>query len=371
MNGVRRVLQTLRGHRELNLDIVGRRRVWFTLSGVLIVLSLVGLFVRGLNFSIDFEGGAVFSYKTREDLTVQEVEGVLAEEGIEGGTVQIIGGDEVTVRVGRLDPDRQSTVVSALAEQAGIGAEEVSISNVSPTWGSQISRKALQGLVIFLILVTIYISFRFEWKMALSTLVALFHDLTITAGIYTLTGRQVTPETVIAILTILGYSIYDGVVIFDKVKENADNLGLVSREGYSRVANHSLNQVFMRSVNTSLTTLLPIGALLLFGGETLKDFAFALFIGILVGGYSSPFVATPLLALLKEREPKYTQIRTRLEGRSLRGARPVPARLETATVSATAAPAAATPAASAARPGGSPSRPRRTAPKRKPKRRRR
>ena len=165
---------------------------------------------------------------------------------------------------------------------------------------------------------TIYITLRFEWKMAIGALAALAHDLVITAGIYALVGREVTPETVIAILTILGYSLYDDVVIFDKIKENTESEAAVARDTYAGVANASLNQTLMRSVNTSLVVLLPIGALLLYGGTTLKDFAFALFVGVASGTYSSIFVAAPILTLLKENEPRYQQIRLRAEARAAR-----------------------------------------------------
>jgi preprotein translocase subunit SecF len=183
------------------------------------------------------------------------------------------------------------------------------------------------GLLIFLVLVTLYITVRFELKMAAGALVAMIHDIIITAGIYALVGREVTPETVIAFLTILGFSLYDTVVIYDKIKENTESAAAVARETYSGVVNNSLNQVFMRSVNTSLVVMLPIGSLLLFGGETLKDFAFALFIGVITGAYSSIYVAAPLLALFKEREPRYQQIRARALARSARpGLRPAPSR---------------------------------------------
>jgi preprotein translocase subunit SecF len=215
--------------------------------------------------------------------------------------------------------DERARLLSELANQAGIGTDEIVINDVGPTWGSQISSKAIKGLIIFLILVTLYISFRFEWKMAVSALTALAHDLIITAGIYALVGREVTPETVIAILTILGYSLYDTVVIFDRVKENTESLALVARDGYSSVVNLSLNETLMRSVNTSLVVLLPIASLLLFGGQTLKDFAFALFIGVASGTYSSIFIAAPMLALLKEREPRYAQMRLRAARAASRG----------------------------------------------------
>ena len=216
----------------------------------------------------------------------------------------------------------------ALARVAGVPADQINQQDVGPTWGSTISKKAIEGLIIFLILVTLYISFRFEPKMAGGALVALAHDLIITAGIYALVGRQVSPASVIAILTILGYSLYDTVVIFDKIKENTtDAPAMVARETYSGMVNVSLNQTLMRSVNTSLVVLLPIGSLLLFGGQTLKDFAFALFVGVASGTYSSIFVAAPVLTILKEREPRYQQIRQRAAVRAQKpGLRVVPAR---------------------------------------------
>jgi preprotein translocase subunit SecF len=169
----------------------------------------------------------------------------------------------------------------------------------------------LQGLIVVLLAITLYIAFRFEWKMAIGAQVAMVHDVVITAGVYALVGREVTPATVIAILTILGFSLYDTVVIYDKIKENTESPVLLAKDTYGGVVNHSLNQVFMRSVNTSLVVLFPIVSLLLFGGNTLKDFAFAMLIGVLTGAYSSIFVAAPLLAFLKEREPRYQQLRAR------------------------------------------------------------
>jgi len=272
---------------------------------------------------------------------------------------------------------------AALARRAGISVNDINGQEVSATWGSTISRKALVALIVFLLLVSVYIALRFEWKMAAGALVALAHDLIITAGIYALVGREVTPETVIAILTILGYSLYDTVVIFDKVKENTETASLVAREGYSNVVNMSLNQTLMRSVNTSLVVLFPIGALLLFGGATLKDFAFALFIGVASGTYSSIFIAAPALALLKEQEPRYQSIRARAEARTARpGLRAVPAgrglredrrELEPAGVSARPGeertPASgATPAGTRTRSGG---QKKKKKPQGKPKRRRR
>ncbi|HXJ65078.1 MAG TPA: protein translocase subunit SecF, partial [Actinomycetota bacterium] len=229
------------------------------------------------------------------------------------------GVDASKVVAKEIGGDERARLLSQLGDKSGIGTDEIVINDVGPTWGAQISSKALKGLIIFLVLVTLYISFRFEWKMGVSALTALAHDLIITAGIYALVGRLVTPETVIAILTILGYSLYDTVVIFDRVKENTESLALVARDGYSSVVNLSLNETLMRSVNTSLVVLLPILSLLLFGGDTLKDFAFALFIGVASGTYSSIFIAAPMLALLKEREPRYAQMRARAVRAQTRG----------------------------------------------------
>jgi len=318
-------LETFRGHKLPNFDIVGHRRRWFAFSGVLIALSLIGFLGIGLKYSIDFEGGALISYRDSRGLTAGEVQATLAEFDRPGAEVQVVGGGEITIRTASLNElgTGRTELLNALADQAGIVPEEVSVQDVGPTWGGQISRKALQGLLIFLVLVSIYVAFRFEWKMTLAAQAALFHDLIITAGIYGLVGREVTPATVIAILTILGYSLYDTVVIFDRIKEHTVNTAMIAKESYAGVVSISLNETFMRSVNTSLATLFPITALLLFGGTTLKDFAFALFVGVLSGAYSSLFVASPLLAVLKEREPRYRQVRARIEARRAAGRAPL------------------------------------------------
>jgi preprotein translocase subunit SecF len=311
---IRQAVGLFRGQREFRLDLVGKRRIWFTLSGVVVVLSVIGLVGPGLNLGIDFTGGALLDYRNEAGASVEEIRGVLAREGHPDAIVQQTGQGEVRVRTESLGADR-AEVLNALAAQAGIEPADISVQDIGPKWGQQISAKALQGLLIFLVAVSIYISFRFEWKMALSALVAMVHDLTVTAGIYALIGLEVTPETVIAILTILGYSLYDTVVIFDKIQENTESVALVSRETYAGTVNLSLNQVFMRSVNTTLVALLPIGALMLFGGETLRSFAFALFIGMLAGAYSSIFLGAPLVAVLKEREPRLAEIKDRAERR--------------------------------------------------------
>lgn len=317
---IREVLARFRGQREFHADIIGRRRIWFLLSGAVVAISAFALFIPGPNLGIDFTGGAILELDNRAGATADEVRDEMARLGREGAVVQLVADEQdktITVRTESLGSERPE-ILEGLAALAGVEPSNISVQDIGPKWGRQISAKAIQALVIFLVVVVLYISFRFEWKMAIAAIVALFHDLVITFGVYALTGREVTPEAVIAILTILGYSLYDTVVIFDKVKENTESLSLVSRETYAGTVNLSLNQVLMRSVNTSLVVLFPVGALMLFGGETLQNFAFALFVGIVVGTYSSIFVASPLLAVLKEREPRLAQIRSRAERRETR-----------------------------------------------------
>jgi preprotein translocase subunit SecF len=316
---LRRGIALFRGQRQFHLDLVGKRRIWFAIAAVAMAISVAGLLLRGLNLGIDFEGGALLNYRNQAGAAVEEIRATLAREGHPDAVVQLTGEGEVRVRTESLGEDR-GELLEALAAEAGIEAGDVSVVDIGPKWGQQISSKALQGLLIFLVAVSIYISFRFEWKMAVSALVALVHDVVVTAGVYALAGLEVTPETVIALLTILGYSLYDTVVIFDKIRENAANPAMVARETYAGTVNISLNQVFMRSVNTTLVALFPLGALLIFGGETLQSFAFALFVGMLAGSYSSVFLGAPLVAWLKEREPRLAQLRERAERRDARPA---------------------------------------------------
>ena len=306
---LKHAIATYRGHTVPHFRIIERRRLWFALSGIVILLSLLGIFVRHFNLSIDFKGGQEITYTFVTPVTADDVESTLRTNGVNDAEVQIVNGTSVSIRGQSLTANttEADTLLDDLATQAGIDRTDISGTDVGPTWGKEISRKALIGLVVVLIGIMLYITFRFEWKMAIGAMVALAHDILITAGVYALTGREVTPETVIAILTILGFSLYDTVVIYDKIKENTESTALVSRYGYAGVVNMSMNQVLMRSVNTSLVVLMPILSLLLIGGSTLKDFAFAMFIGVLTGAYSSIFVAAPVPAVLRE-EPRYRQL---------------------------------------------------------------
>ena len=314
---------------ESNIDFIGRSKIWLTVSVVVVAVSLVGLFGRGLNLGLEFEGGTALTVPTEKQVAAEDVEAALASFDIGAPEVQLStspgGGREIRVRTEEIaDQNTILAVKTALARLAGQtnasgepDPDAVAENSVGPSWGRQVSNKALRGLIVFLILVSLYISFiRFEWRMAVGALAALFHDLLWTAGIYTLAGIEVTPATVIALLTLMGFSLYDTVVVFDKVRENQETLTAASRMTYGEMVNRSLNQVLVRSINTSLSSVLPVAGLLfvgvyLFKADTLKDLAVAMFIGTLVSTYSSIFVASPLLAWLKEKEPRFQQLRAR------------------------------------------------------------
>jgi preprotein translocase subunit SecF len=310
-------------HGETSYDIVGRRRLWFTISGVLVLISLVSLVVPGLNFGIDFKGGAVFRVQPTHAVTEAQVRGAVGPvaevvQVTEDNPVQVIVQTEVVPQ------PEVARIRTELAKVAGVQVNAVSTSTVGSKWGSTVSRKAVIALLAFLVAVTLYVSLRMEFKMAVAALVALLHDLIITAGIYALARFEVTPATVIALLTILGYSLYDTVVVFDKVRENTGSLTAMSRTTYSQATNLAVNQTMMRSLNTSLASLLPILGLLLvgsylLGAETLKDLALALFVGVAAGAYSSIFIAPPLVAMWKEKEPRYAQLRARVERLAAQG----------------------------------------------------
>ena len=311
-------------HGDTHIHFVRGLKRWAIVSSVVIILGLLSLWQRGLNLGIDFEGGVVWEVPAG-DVSVSEAQDALADNGLDGLTIQTLTAeDEVRLRVEAEPVDdaaEAQAVTQELAELTGSDLEDVSLNAVGPSWGEEISRKALRALVVFLVLITIYITLRFELRMAIPTLVALIHDVLVTIGVYSLVGFEVTPATVIAVLTILGFSIYDGIVVFDKVDENTKMVGPTHGLTYSGMVDLSLNQVLMRSLNTSITALLPVASLLILGSfvlgaTTLQEFALALLIGLFSGAYSSLFIASPLLAVLKEREPKYRDIRRRIEGKA-------------------------------------------------------
>jgi len=306
---------------EVSYDFIGKAKTWYAVSAVLLLISIGALLFRGLDYGIEFEGGAVFIADAPGGTVSQARDAVLGS-GVEVGepTVTQLGGDSIRVETQALEPEPSAVVREALADALGIAPDEVQRQLVGPSWGGEITNKAVTGLIVFLVLVSIYLAMTFEWKMALAAIVALVHDVTITAGIYALVGFEVTPATVVGLLTILGYSLYDTVVVFDKVRENTRGILSSNRWTYAQAANLAVNQTLVRSINTSIVALLPVlgllvGGVFLVGAGALNDLALVLLVGMAVGAYSSIFIATPFLVQLKEREPTIKAQRARVLAR--------------------------------------------------------
>jgi preprotein translocase subunit SecF len=295
---------------EAGIDFVGLRKRWFIISAVALLLSLGALGVRQLNLGIEFVGGLGLQAPNPAGADIGEVRSALEAVGVLDSTIQFLeDGAAVRVTTGELEPPTQSNAADALATVTGSDRAEMSIDSVGPTFGALVARRALQALVVFLGAVVLFISWRLEFKMAVAGLVALLHDLIITVGVYAMTGFPVTPATVVAVLVVLGYSLYDTVVVFDKVEELVE---LQEEKTYSEIVNQGMNSVLARSLATSLTSLLPVGSILfvgvfILGAPTLRDFALALFVGIAAGTYSSIFVASPVLAAWKEKEEEWIE----------------------------------------------------------------
>ncbi len=301
---------------KTKFDFVGISKTTLKVSLALVVLSVLMVLVRPFNLSVDFTGGVIVAVPNNSGATVEEYRADLRSVGFGDARVQVSSEGFVTVQTESLDPEEQIELVSVVASTAEADVHQVNVDAVGPTFGAEMTKSAIKALAVFLVVVSLFMTWRFEWKMAIAALAALVFDLTVTAGLYALIGFVVTPATVIAVLTILGYSLYDTVVVYEKVKENEHDLR--TKTTISNIVNLSVNQVLMRSINTSLTSLLPVGSLLLvgvlaIGGETLKEFALALFIGITIGTYSSIFVSAPILAMWKETEPEWERQRRRVE----------------------------------------------------------
>jgi preprotein translocase subunit SecF len=318
------------GHRlytgEVSYDFIGHRRRWYIVSAVLIGVSILALLLRGLDFGIEFKGGADFKAATTVTAqTVDSMKEALRNSGVpnlDDSTVNTIGNNQIRVQTRTLDPTEEVPKVrAAIAEEVGINPDQVAYSLIGASWGGQITERALIALGVFLALVALVIGIYFrDVKMSAAALIALGHDLILTIGIYALVGFTVTPATLIGVLTILGYSLYDTVVVFDKVRENVRDLRSSTARTYSEAANLAVNQVLVRSINTTIIGVLPVLALLFAGavilGEgPLKDLALALFVGMVSGAYSSIFIATPLLAQMKEREPDMKKLAARVRAR--------------------------------------------------------
>ncbi|MEZ5126425.1 MAG: protein translocase subunit SecF [Thermoleophilia bacterium] len=309
--------------RVYSFDFTGHKRWWFAISGAIILIGLASLFIRGggnplhgLNYGLEFKEGTRIAVAFVNEPEMADVRQVVSDAGY--GTAQIQGTENVAgsglagyqIQTETLTPDQQSALRQALDEAFGIadkdGTEVFQLELVGASFGRQVITSSLEAMAIALVLIVVYVAIRFKWQFAVGAIAAEIHDLLIVVGVYSLTGREVTTATIAAVLTILGYSLYDTVIIYDRIRENEPRL---SRRPYGEIVNVSLAQTLTRSMNTTLTTLLPVLCLLFFGGDTLKDFAFALLIGILSGAYSSIFIASPITTLLKEREPQQRRIK--------------------------------------------------------------
>jgi len=337
---------------DFDIDFVGKRKLWFAISSVLVVVCLAGLLLRGLNLGIEFKGGVQFKVPVTAitDATIRDYAQVVGDVGLpdmNATTVTTLNKESmVAVETRTLSTDETTAVRDALAAAAGVEPTKVGFTLVGPSWGGQITQKAVQALVVFLVLVALMIGLYFRnWKMSVAALTGLAHDLIVTVGIYAIVGFAVTPATVTGVLTILGYSLYDNVVVFDKVRENTADIERTDQT-YSQAADKAINQVFVRSINTTIIAVLPVAAIL-FAGVTylggqgpLPDLGLAMLVGIITGAWSSIFIATPLLCIMKEAEPGMKAHREALAKRAARSQ----ARIQTTVVAAEAPVSLASPA---------------------------
>ncbi|OIK00625.1 protein translocase subunit SecF [Streptomyces colonosanans] len=301
---------------EVGYDFVRNRKIWYGISILITITAILGLTVRGLNMGIEFQGGAVFT-TPKTSVSVAQAETYAQDSSGHEAVVQKLGTGGLRIQVAGIDTSKADHIKAELAKDLKVDAEKINADLVGPSWGEQIANKAWQGLAIFMVLVVIYLAIAFEWRMAIAALVALIHDITITVGVYALVGFEVTNGTVIGLLTILGYSLYDTVVVFDSLKESTKDITKQTRWTYGEIANRSINATLIRSINTTAVALMPVAGLLFIGGGvlgagTLNDISLSLFVGLAAGAYSSIFIATPIVADLKEREPQMKALKKRV-----------------------------------------------------------
>ena len=311
---------------ETDLDFIGSRKRWYLASAVIILVCVLSFVFRGFNIGVEFEGGTQFQVSVgTSQVSTTQVEDAVNASGVTSpaDAAQEVGSGgsrSIVVKTETLSSADQGTVSQAIQKELGVSADKVSIQSVSSTWGSEITQKAIIALIVFLVLVSIYLAIWFQWRMAVGAIVSLLHDLLVAAGIYSIVGFEVTPSTVVGLLTILGFSLYDTVVVFDKIRENTRDITAGSRMTYSEAANLAVNQTLMRSINTSLISLLPVAGLLFVGAGilgvgTIKDLALILFVGLASGAYSSLFLASPIVCDLTERQPAYRALTRRVLAR--------------------------------------------------------
>jgi len=294
---------------RFNIPFMKYRFVMLGVSGALMLASIIALATIGLQFGIEFQGGTVIDVPDAAEVTIEEMRAAFDEVGVTNAVIQTIevgGVSGFTIRTEVTDPDQATKDAQEVAKIVKLEGDNFQVTTIGPGWGKNVTNRAMLALGLSLVAILLYVSLRFDYKMSITAVAALVHDITLTLGVYAIVGREVTPNTIAALLTILGYSLYDTIVVFHRIKENSANL----RKGtFMQMANESINEVFVRSLNTTITSLIPVVVMLFFGGETLKDFAFALTIGLGVGAYSSIGVASPLYAMWKEREPKFRALK--------------------------------------------------------------
>jgi preprotein translocase subunit SecF len=304
---------------QLSVNFIERRRRWFVIAGVVLLASIAALGIKGLNLGIEFRGGADYTVPNAQ-CTVPEARAT-AQQFVAGQPiVTVSAAGTMRVQTEPMDTALSQELSRALADTCGVGADTIKSQVVGPTWGGEISAKAFQGVIIFLVLVMLFLTVYFDWRMAIGALVALIFDLVTTTGVYALTGLEVTPATVIGLLTILAYSLYDTVVVFDKVKENTNNVAGQSVITFAEATNLAVNQTVIRSVNTSIVALLPVVAIIVVGGwflgaGTLLDLAVVLAVGLVAGTFSSIFIAAPVLVELRQRQPEMKALEARVHAR--------------------------------------------------------
>ncbi len=306
---------------ETSFDFIASRKRWYTLSTLLLAISIGTIVLQGLNLGIEFKGGSSYTI-TKAGATVEEARSAVESAGVSSEViVQSVGNEKIRIQTGSLTTTQSNAVQDTLAARFAISAESIDTQIIGPSWGEEITKKALYGLFGFLFAVMLYLAMAFEPKMAIAAIVAVIHDVVITVGIYALVGFDVTPATVIGFLTILGYSLYDTVIVFDKVRENTRSITTTGKSTFSQATNLAVNQTIVRSLNTTIIALLPVGSILfvgagLLGAGTLKDLSLALFIGLAIGTYSSLFIAPQVLTALREREPAMIALTKRVNARS-------------------------------------------------------
>ncbi len=285
------------------------RFVMLGVSGALVLVSLVALATIGLTFGIEFLGGTVIDVPDSGDVTIEQMRAAFDEVGLQNAVIQTVavGGNQgFTIRTEVTDPQEATKDKLAVAKIVKLDGDSFQVTTIGPGWGKNVTNRAILAFGLSILAILLYVTLRFDYKMSITAIVALLHDIMLTLGVYAIVGREVTPNTIAALLTILGYSLYDTIVVFHRIKENSASM---QKHSFMQMANQSINEVFVRSLNTTITSLIPVVVMLFFGGETLKDFAFALTVGLAVGAYSSIGVASPLYAIWKEREPKFRALK--------------------------------------------------------------